>query len=133
MLGNWNTKYFHACASQRRRTNKILSLQNTNGVTVASQEEIKKLFHRHFQLLFNKSSPSNLNLTKGTNCMKRKITSAMNDSLTAHYIREEVEMTLKQLAPLKAPGPDGFNPSFYQTFWHIVGDEVTSVILNFLI
>ncbi|CAN0912293.1 hypothetical protein LINGRAHAP2_LOCUS27306 [Linum grandiflorum] len=25
----------------------------------------------------------------------------------------------------KAPGPDGFNPAFYQEFWDIVGPSVT--------
>lgn len=56
----------------------------------------------------------------------------MNVSLAATYTREEMETTLKQMAPLKSPGLNGFNPSFYQTYWHIVRDEVTSVVLNFL-
>ena len=24
----------------------------------------------------------------------------------------------------KSPGPDGFNPAFYQRFWDLVGDDV---------
>lgn len=45
---------------------------------------------------------------------------------------EEVEYALKNMAPLKSPGLDGFNPGFYQKYWHIVGSEVSSVVLNFL-
>lgn len=56
----------------------------------------------------------------------------MNSNLAATFTREEVEMTLKQMAPLKSPCPDGFNLGFYQTYWHIVEDEVTSVVLKFL-
>lgn len=26
--------------------------------------------------------------------------------------------------PDKAPGPDGYNPAFYQKFWHIIKDDV---------
>jgi hypothetical protein len=26
--------------------------------------------------------------------------------------------------PDKSPGPDGFNPAFFQNFWHLCGDEV---------
>ena len=34
--------------------------------------------------------------------------------------------------PMKAPGPDGMNPLFYQHFWPIVGECVTKCVLNFL-
>lgn len=56
----------------------------------------------------------------------------MNEVLTKQFMREEVEAALKQMAPLKASILDGFNPDFYQTNWHIVGDDVTSVVLKFL-
>ena len=36
------------------------------------------------------------------------------------------------MAPLKAPGPDGMPPIFFQHFWPLVGDEVTATILQFL-
>lgn len=56
----------------------------------------------------------------------------MNSELTREFTRAEVELALKQMAPLKSPGPDDFNPSFFQTYWHVVGDEVSSVVLKFL-
>lgn len=34
--------------------------------------------------------------------------------------------------PLKAPGPDGFSPIFYQKYWHIVGRDVTATIWSFM-
>lgn len=56
----------------------------------------------------------------------------MNNSLTEDFTKEEVVAALKQMAHLKSSSPNGFNPSFYQSYWHIVGEEVTSVVLNFL-
>ena len=29
-----------------------------------------------------------------------------------------------KMHPNKSPGPDGFNPAFYQRFWDLVGDDV---------
>lgn len=36
------------------------------------------------------------------------------------------------MALLKSLGLDGFNSGFYQSNWHIVGEEVTSDVLKFL-
>ena len=36
------------------------------------------------------------------------------------------------MAPLQAPGPDGMPSLFYQNYWDLVGDEVTSLVLHFL-
>ena len=44
----------------------------------------------------------------------------------------EIQEALDQMAPLKAPGPDGMPPLFYQHFWGIMKSEVTSTILNWL-
>ena len=36
------------------------------------------------------------------------------------------------MAPLIAPDPDGMSPIFYKSFWHIVGNDVTIVVLKAL-
>lgn len=36
------------------------------------------------------------------------------------------------MASLTSPRPDGYNDGFYQSYWHIVGDEVSSTTLKFL-
>lgn len=43
-----------------------------------------------------------------------------------------MERALKDMGPIKAPGPDGMPPLFYQKYWSIVGDEVVSLCLNVL-
>ncbi|KAK9749143.1 hypothetical protein RND81_02G105100 [Saponaria officinalis] len=64
--------------------------------------------------------------------IENRVTSAMNDVLREQYRGEEVIAALNQMHPLKAPGPDGMNELFYQTYWHIVGPLVLDTVLNIL-
>ena len=48
------------------------------------------------------------------------------------FTTEEVKVALFQMGPTKAPRPNGMNALFYQKFWHIVGDDVVSTVLDFL-
>ena len=36
------------------------------------------------------------------------------------------------MAPSKALGPNGMPPIFYQKYWHVVGQDVTNVVLSYL-
>lgn len=64
--------------------------------------------------------------------MPRKVTDAMGADLTRPYTAEEVSKAVKQMHPLKSPGPDGMSPIFYQKFWHIIRNDVVTFVLDFL-
>ena len=36
------------------------------------------------------------------------------------------------MKPISAPGPDGMPPLFYQSFWSLIGVDITSVVLDCL-
>ena len=44
----------------------------------------------------------------------------------------EVDVALKQMHPLKSPGPDGMSACFYQNSWEIVPNEVCTTVLDSL-
>ena len=46
----------------------------------------------------------------------RVIIEEMNAALMGSFLESEVVIALKQMAPLKAPSPDGMPPLFYQHF-----------------
>ena len=56
----------------------------------------------------------------------------MNAQLSTEFQACEVQQAIKQMAPLKASGPDGMSHLFYQRYWNLVGDDVCQSVLNFL-
>ena len=62
----------------------------------------------------------------------KKVSIEMQQTLSNEYTADEIKAALFQMGPTKAPRPDGMNALFYQKFWHIVGDNVVSAVLEFL-
>lgn len=48
--------------------------------------------------------------------METRVTDAMNSILTQTITREEVEMALKHMDPMKFPRLDGFGACFFQKY-----------------
>lgn len=55
----------------------------------------------------------------------------MNHALSQNFTANKVQKVLKQMYPLKASGPDGMPPLFFQHFWSTMRDVVTKTILDF--
>jgi len=66
------------------------------------------------------------------NGIESTVTAEMCASLDRDFQAKEVDQALRQMAPLIASGLDGMSPIFYKTFWHIVGKDVTTMVLNAL-
>ena len=64
--------------------------------------------------------------------MKPKVTQGMNDWLVHPFVESEVKGVLKQMYSLKAPGPNGIPPIFFQHFWSTSGVVVSKTVLGFL-
>jgi hypothetical protein len=129
-VGNRNTKFFRACASQRSRSNKISKIEDKDGILCTTQEAIEEAFVNYFQEIFQ--AGDHLNVGACTCHIEYKVTPQMNQGLLEEFTVDDVSKALQQIAPLKAPGPDGFPAYFYQQNWATVHAEVSSVVLHFL-
>ena len=116
--GDRNTKYFHGVATQRKRRNFIKGIRDIQGVWVSDERVVGEVFVDFYSQLFSSSNPTDLErVLEGVQPL---VSNSMNEALTCLYNREEVEVAIKQMAPLKALGPDGMPLYFIKPFGQIL-------------
>ncbi|KAK9195743.1 hypothetical protein WN943_003868 [Citrus x changshan-huyou] len=127
--GDQNTRYFHASASARKRQNSLGNLRNDQGEWCTNSDEVDALIVDYFKGLFTVGEVQTAEVLQ---CVATKVTSEHNSMLLAPFSAIEVKDAVFGMHPDKSPGPDGMNPTFYQKFWHIVGEDVVLACLKFL-
>ncbi|KAK9993986.1 hypothetical protein SO802_023689 [Lithocarpus litseifolius] len=128
--GDSNSRFFHCRANQRNRRNFIAGLEDSDGEWREDEGRIGSIIENYFQDIYTTSNPSGFEeILSGIH----PAISEEDASLLGHEFQaSEVKLAFDQMAPLTAPGPDGMSPIFYKSFWHIVGRDVSSVVLNAL-
>ena len=110
-VGDWNTRFFHLRASQRRRRNKISKLKMANGSFTGDEAVMDSMMTEFYRSLYTVEGTVDLDQLLDT--VPTKVTGEMNDMLLKPIGLEEVKNTLFQMFPTKAPGPDGFPAHFF--------------------
>lgn len=110
--GDNNTRFFHLCANQRRKSNFLACVEDTRGNLYQTHEEINGVFMDHYRKIYSTSTPTGIeDLLHNFNT---RIPDACQADLEKPYTREEDRHALFQMDPLKSPRPDGFPACFYQ-------------------
>ena len=65
--------------------------------------------------------------------VKHKVTTLQNQELTRPFEGHEIKNVIFSMHLDKSPGPDGMNPSFFQHFWDVIGEDVILSCLYYLI
>ncbi|XP_042939392.1 uncharacterized protein LOC122274417 [Carya illinoinensis] len=111
-----NTKYFHQCASDRRKSNVVRKLLDSNGQAVSSKEGICALFQEYFTEIFTSSNPSNpeaciasmearvtatkLHVDKGLHCARGGNIRDINSTFIALIPNKKVPNTVTEFRPI---------------------------------
>jgi hypothetical protein len=117
-LGDENSKVFQALASQSLRRNSIPSLTLADG-TVVSDHELK------VGALWN-SFRDRLGISEFTNMtfdLHFLIQPVQLPVMDVPFTKEDIDTVIKEMAPNRAHGPDGFNGFFMNKCWHIICDD----------
>jgi ribonuclease HI len=128
--GDRNTKYFHSRATHRQRRNLLLGIRNEAGDLITNQDQIGSCFIEYYQSLFTAAPLVDAEVV--LDGINRSVSEEMNQTLTSPFTEAEITAAIKQMAPLKAPGPDGMPPVFYQSYWHVIGTDVIQAVLSSL-
>ncbi|XP_058725996.1 uncharacterized protein LOC131597309 [Vicia villosa] len=108
-----NTQFFQRSASNRQNFQKIKMLKDGAQVEIRDHEGMFGVAKRYFDTLFEARAGTYESVL---NLVHPVITNVDNVLLIALVLKEELYEALIQMHPDKSPGPDGFNPTFYQNF-----------------
>ena len=109
--GDSNSRLFHAFISIWKIHNKISFLYNNSGEVVSDKNGMAQIALNYFSQLFLDSSTPDASYF---DYIIPVVGVDDNDFLISPFSLEEFTIAIKQMHPDKSPGPDGFNPTFYQ-------------------
>jgi hypothetical protein len=128
--GDKNSKFFHFKATQRQRKNKINFITDPLGNNQTQNKNIQEVFQNYFSDLFSSSNPTNMQETMQV--VANRVHPQMHDYLSQEFTSAEVSYATHQLKSNAAPGPDGLNANFYQSYWDTIGGDIIQTALNIL-
>ncbi|KAL9682674.1 hypothetical protein QQ045_014479 [Rhodiola kirilowii] len=133
-FGDRNTKFFHACANQRRKKNWIKELRDARGNRFSDRNKITSMAAEYFDDIFSPSyATSEVDWNQQLECLQPTITEEVNQFLLEDISEEEVRRAVFNMSPLKAPGMDGFPALFYQKNWGSIRGFVVDFVRDFWI
>nr|XP_028964583.1 uncharacterized protein LOC114827108 [Malus domestica] len=124
--GDANTKFFHNSTLQRRRRNQIIKIKDELGNWVEQPGRVRKLVEYHFIHTFTTGGARNWG--SFLDCISPRVTEDMNLALFKPVSEDEIKTAIFKMGGLKAPGPDGFQGIFYQSFLEHVYEDVCALV-----
>lgn len=91
---------------------------------------IEEVLTNYFSNLFESSNPQDMEEVTGL--VEWRVNEETRDFLGKNFSKEEISYALFDMHPTKAPKIDEMHGLFYQKFCHLVGEDVTRLVLQVL-
>ncbi|KAK4275212.1 hypothetical protein QN277_018336 [Acacia crassicarpa] len=126
VYGDRNTRYFHARANSRRKSQRIEAIKDGDGSWIYDPILIKNMATSFFSNLLSDDTVSRPAL----NCVISypDVDVGLLEWCNREVSNIEIKDAFFSMGALKSPGPDGFNALFYQNQWGTVCPSVVSYI-----
>lgn len=126
-LGYQNTGFFHAVSKNRRKANSFSVIEDEEGKTVYTEHEIGRVIAKYFNKLYTSKGSRNRDDIIAQ-ALHPIITTEENEALIKPPSPQEIRESVFSIRADKAPGPDGFSASFFQSNWEAIGAEIIAEI-----
>ncbi|OAY82668.1 LINE-1 retrotransposable element ORF2 protein, partial [Ananas comosus] len=127
--GDNNTKFFHAVANGRKRSNTIEFIEDDTGRQISNDVHMRAHFFQSFKRLFGQEEDDPTSIGDWGDLYSED-TLDNPGAFTTPFTMEEVKKATFQLGGKKAPGPDGFPLIFFQHFWETVKENIFNIFLD---
>lgn len=129
--GDSNTSFFHRSIKKRRFQQRVLEIKDKNGNVQSNPEAINKAFEDFYVDLLGTPNGSRTQIQSTIIQMGATITDQQANLLTMDFTNKEIKEAFFSIPGSKAPGPDGYNSTFFKEAWPIIGDEVCNAVRDF--
>ncbi|XP_074301910.1 uncharacterized protein LOC141633330 [Silene latifolia] len=121
------TSYFFSRSKSRQKRLRLISLKNDMGNWTSSDLELSQLVMSHFASLYS-SSNQTLSFSALEDLSIPHLDGFQQDFLSQPFTSKDVEKAFFSIKPNKSPGPDGFPPRFYQLYWKVIKDDISTTV-----
>ena len=113
IFGERNTAYFHMSTIIRRSKNRITSILNDEGVWDHNVEEVKEIFIKYFENLYETDQVAWPLVQNWDTEWCLRLSNVDANSLASMLTDQEIWEAFKSIKPYKAPGSDSIHASFF--------------------
>ncbi|KAL2898143.1 hypothetical protein RDABS01_039925, partial [Bienertia sinuspersici] len=129
--GDDNTALFHSCIRKRTLQNNVYAIRDRDGSIKDSPEGIQAAFMDYYKEQLGKAMTGRAHVHPEIVMKGPVLQEDQKSKLVQPFTKEEVRKAIFSIPGNKSPGPDGFGTHFYKHNWDLIGEEVTTAILDF--